>query len=115
MFDSVASQVTFTDNIHAVPIRLTDSESFLFFWLFQHRKSELRHNSRWNGRKLDTGRQLHAVGNLIIDYITHIPFLYSTQYITSVLPQSSLSLSARLVRCKIGAFMLMINNRDALG
>jgi hypothetical protein len=60
------------------------------------------------------GRQLHDVDNLIINYVTHIPSPYSTQYTTSVLPQSSLALSARLVRSNIGAFMLIIDNRDVL-
>jgi hypothetical protein len=58
------------------------------------------------------GRQLHDVDNLMIDYVTHIPSPYSTQHTTSVLPQSSFTISARFIRCKIGAFMLIINNRD---
>jgi hypothetical protein len=63
---------------------------------------------------MSTGRQLHNVGNSIIDYFTDILSHYSTLYTTSVLPQSSLALSVSLVRCKIGAFMSIIDNRDVL-
>jgi hypothetical protein len=69
---------------------------------------EQRPNSRWNSGRLDMGRQLYDVGILMIDCVTHISSPYS------VLPPSSLALSASLVKCKIGALMLIVDDRDVL-